>query len=392
MTKISSVTWTTKSGEKRTAYRFTYLVAGKKKFKQFTTERAASRAVRRLESTIAIETAEFTSSKTPTVSSFAKTWLKACEVGRLGEPPLEPETIVGYKGYVDNWIDQLPIGEDQQPIGDMKLGSVKRRDVVNFRAALLESHVSRITARKILTVLRSIFDYAVQKEEIEADPTYKISIKIGARHRTHIPIHSKKSMAKIVTLAYELSQSTNKQTERTWMRYSLMLELLVYCGLRLSELRGLPRTACDFKHAKLSITQRADRNGRIGPPKSARGRRTLYMPDRLVPRLKAWLQTHNHELVFPSRTGHPLFPENIRKRMWEHIQLAADVPCYTIHSARHFFASRLIENGCTPKELSTDMGHADEAFTFRVYGHLFRDEESEKRRRERSNDLVLPGS
>jgi integrase len=392
MTKVYPTRWKTASGEERTAYRIAYFVAKKKKFRQFKTERAAARFVRRLDSVVAVEEAEHHSSKTPTVASFAKTWLKACEVGRLGEPPLDPETIVGYTAYVDNWINQLPIGEDQQPIGDMKLGAVKRRDVVNFRAALLESHVSRLTARKIMTALRSIFDYAVQQEVIETDPTYKISIKISARHRTNIPIHSKKSMAKIVTLAYELSQSTNKLTQRTWVRYSLMLELLVYCGLRLSELRGLPRTACDFKHAKLSITQRADRNGRIGPPKSARGRRTLYMPDRLVPRLKAWLQTHNHDLVFPSRTGLPLFPENIRKRMWMHIQLAADVPCYTVHSTRHFFASRLIESGCSVKELSTDMGHADEGFTLRVYGHLFRDEESERRRRERSNVLVLPGS
>lgn len=257
---------------------------------------------------------------------------------------------------------------------------------------MLEADISRLTARKILTALRSILDYAVQMETIDTDPSSKITIKVGGRYRTTIPIHSKRNMARIIALAQELAKSKNKRSKRVWTRYSLMLEILVYCGLRLSELRGLPRTALDIKHAKLTVMQRADRNGRIGPPKSERGHRTLYMPETLALRLKEWLQTHNHDLVFPSATGRPLFPENIRKRMWVYIQTAADVPCYHIHSTRHFFASRLIESGATVKELSTDMGHADEGFTLRVYGHLFRDEESERRRRQRSNALVLPGS
>jgi hypothetical protein len=35
------------------------------------------------------------------------------------------------------------------------------------------------------------------------------------------------------------------------------------------------------------------------------------------------------------------------------------------------------------------MGHSDEAFTLRTYGHLFRDPETEARRRARANALVL---
>jgi integrase len=392
MSKVFTRNWTTASGETRTSYRIAYYVAKKKKFRQFKTERAAARFVRRLDSVIAVETAEHTISNTPTVRSYAKTWLEACKVGRLGEPPLDPETIVTYTGYVDNWIKMLPIGEDQQPIGDMRLGAVKRRDAMDFRAALLNSDISRITARKILTALGSIFQYAVEMEVLESNPVQRITIKTGGRHRTTFTIHTKKHMAKMIALARELAQSENKQTRRVWTRYSLMLELLVYCGLRLSELRGLPRDALDIKHAKLTVKQRADRNGRIGPPKSVRARRTLYMPETLGPRLEAWLQTHTLDLVFPSPTGRPLFPENIRKRMWMHIQEAADGPSYHIHTTRHFFASRLIEKGVSVKELSTDMGHADEGFTLRVYGHLFRDEESELRRRKRANDLVLPGS
>lgn len=381
MTKIYTTTWKTPSGETRTGYRVGYYVAGKKRFKQSTDYQKMVRFVRRLESHIVTETVAHNNAHAVTVTKFSEMWLKACEGGKLGEPPLQPETIRTYTGYVENWI--------KPKLGRKKITDVKRIDVVNFRAWLLESDISRVTAKKIFTALRSILDFAFHSEVIDNDPSHKLTVKIG-RHASKIAIHSKRDMAKIIETAIQLSNSSNKGTKRVWTRYSLMLMILVYCGLRLSELRGLPRDALDIKHAKLTVKQRADRNGRIGPPKSERGHRTLYIPDVLLAPLEEWLRSHNHELVFASPEGLPLFPENIRKRMWVEIQTRAEVPHHNIHSTRHFYASRLIESGATIKEVSTDMGHADEAFTIRVYGHLFKDLESEKRRRSRVDSLVLP--
>lgn len=42
----------------------------------------------------------------------------------------------------------------------------------------------------------------------------------------------------------------------------------------------------------------------------------------------------------------------------------------TFHSLRHTHASWLIANGCDLKTISERMGHADEATTLRIYGHL----------------------
>lgn len=385
MSNIFPRTWITASGETRTAHRVTYTVAGKKKFRQFKTVSAARAFTRRLESVIHLETAEHKNTRLPTVAQYADVWLAACKNGRLGEEPLEPETIKTYSGYVENWIKPHDISE-------LRVGAVKRKDVVSFRAHLLEACATRITARKILTALRSIFGYALDTETIDHDPTNKITIKLGRRQQTTVQIHSKADMGKMIELARALAATEDKRTAKAWQRYSLMLELLVYCGLRLSELRGLPRSALDFRLARLTVKQRADRSGRIGPPKSVRGRRNLYMPDTLAARLEVWLQTHRQALMFPSASGEPLFPENIHKRMWAYIQTAAGVPTFNIHSARHFFASRLIEDGANVKELSTDLGHADVAFTIQVYGHLFRDPESEARRRQRANTLQLRAS
>jgi len=43
---------------------------------------------------------------------------------------------------------------------------------------------------------------------------------------------------------------------------------------------------------------------------------------------------------------------------------------FPIHSLRHTFASRLIQNGATLLYVMNAMGHHSAAFTLQVYGHL----------------------
>ena len=52
------------------------------------------------------------------------------------------------------------------------------------------------------------------------------------------------------------------------------------------------------------------------------------------------------------------------------VQGKAGVARLKPHAARHFFASRLIEEGATLKELQVKLGHDDAAFTMTQYGHL----------------------
>lgn len=58
-------------------------------------------------------------------------------------------------------------------------------------------------------------------------------------------------------------------------------------------------------------------------------------------------------------------------RAFSHIRDECGLPSgITFHSLRHTHASWLIANGCDLKTISERMGHADEATTLRIYGHL----------------------
>jgi integrase len=376
MSQIYKRRWTTTTGKTREAYRIDFQVNGKWKQRQFKSKSAASLFVKSL--TTYVEEEE--RPRDPTVAEVGELWIEACRIGRDGELPLEPDTVKGYEAFLRNHINPA--------FGEREITSLTRKEVALFRDQLLLK-VARVTAKKILGALRSVCGHAIRHEILVADPTLKIGVRTGGRHKIQVAIPTKTEMTAIVAKAVALANGKSKQRRAAWTRYSLMLELMVYCGLRLSEVRGLPRHALSFQEAKLSIIQRADRRGRIGSPKSVRSRRTLYMPETLSQRLQEWVRTHNHELVFATATGLPQTGVNVRKRMWLRLLKLTECPLYHLHSTRHFFASRLIEKGCSPKELSEQMGHADEAFTLSTYGHLFKDAENERRRKERSNDLVL---
>lgn len=74
--------------------------------------------------------------------------------------------------------------------------------------------------------------------------------------------------------------------------------------------------------------------------------------------------------------------------MWKPLLEEAGVRHRGIHTLRHFYASRLIAMGESIKEVSADLGHADEAFTLTTYGHLFRDRDNVERRKARAERVI----
>jgi len=88
--------------------------------------------------------------------------------------------------------------------------------------------------------------------------------------------------------------------------------------------------------------------------------------------------------VFPSRTGTPLNPNNVRNRVLGPAAIEAGLyvevegtdgkarkrSTVGFHSFRHTCASLLFDAGRNVKQVQEWLGHADPAFTLRTYVHL----------------------
>src|SRR5262249_5810285 len=172
-----------------------------------------------------------------------------------------------------------------------------------------------------------------------------------------------------------------------------LLLTAAFHGLRASELRGLRWYDVDLKAGELHVRQRADRYGAIGSPKSNKSRRTIPLdPDLLIPALKEWklaCPKSDGDLVFPTRTGAIDTHKNMLRSL-EPVMRAAGVmhrngqPKYALHAFRHYFASWCIspkERGgreLPAKVVQEWLGHSTIAMTLDVYGHLFKDVDSDE--------------
>ena len=187
-------------------------------------------------------------------------------------------------------------------------------------------------------------------------------------------------------------------------RWRPLLITAVFTGMRSSELRGLRWSDIDFGKRLVTVQQRADDFGEIGPPKSSAGERTIRVPPIVTSALKEWQLACPRKMgpsgpgelhyVFPTGHGNIESRSNIIKRGFLPTQIAAGVTIPTerrdkdgdvimvakyggLHSLRHFYASWLINSqrdgglGLLPKAVQERLGHSSIIMTMDTYGHLF---------------------
>lgn len=201
-------------------------------------------------------------------------------------------------------------------------------------------------------------------------------------------------------------------TTANWTDWLAMLFVLIFCGLRGSELRALCWTDVDFKKNRISVTRRADRWGNIGAPKSDAGIRDIVFPPTVAKALKEWklrCPKSDYGLVFPTSTGTVQNHSNIMNRWLRLMEIEAGVCMKTIivgndgkkivkvvakygmHALRHFCASVWIEADFSPKRIQAMMGHASIDLTFDTYGYLFEARMDVEKATRRTESIVLAG-
>lgn len=369
--------------------------------KQFKTKREATRWVEENAQAIRAKT-HVPDSQSITISAMASRWLDAVKQGRGERGPAEVSTLRQYRYHVDHFI--VP------RLGAMKLCDLTKGEVADFKTWLLTTK-SRPLSRKVLTSLKGLLNEAVEQNKVATNVATSVAIGIDKRTQAKVAVPSIDDIKAILAKLDELSSQANKQQAKAWRRYRALISTDIHTGLRASELRGLPWTAVDFEGAKVHVRQRADENGTVAEvTKSDAGYRSIAIPASLVALLREWkLESGGHALAFPTTSGRPMSLANIFNRAWKPLQLAAGVADpvkdengnvvrdkdgvprlavrYNFHMLRHFHASMLIADQANPKDVQVEMGHAGIQITFDLYGHLFTDEESSKRRSERSERL-----
>jgi len=342
---------TTSDGTKR--YDAAWRVGRKIKTKTFTKRRAADNfltdQVRKVQTGVYVEI-------TPTTfREYAETWLKG-----LGN--LKPSTRRTYGD--DLHLHLIPA------LGDLPLGQIGPEEI----NAYLGTQAGKLRPKTLtnqLSLLAKIMSDAVEAHRLTVNRLHRSkairrpkAIREDDEIRVEVLTHAE------INLALDALPPA-------WYPFFLTA---VCTGMRLGELLAL--TWADFDEATGRLwVRRSYYKGHFYLPKTKRSRRPVDIGDQLLAVLRGVRRARFGDgpapaaaLIFPSRTGGPLIPENLRRRVWGPALKKAKVRHVRIHSLRHFYASALIAQGENIKYISSQLGHASVAITVDRYGHLFPDE------------------
>ncbi|WP_326645771.1 tyrosine-type recombinase/integrase [Streptosporangium sp. NBC_01755] len=82
-----------------------------------------------------------------------------------------------------------------------------------------------------------------------------------------------------------------------------------------------------------------------------------------------WDDWEEHGLVFTSRRGMPMEPDNLR-RGWGAIRKAAGLGDMRFHGLRHTCVTLLLNLGVPPQVVRDIVGHSDIKVTMTIYAHV----------------------
>lgn len=368
MFKIRKRTWQSRSGAK-TAWFVDYRdAAGNRRGKQFDRKKEAEAwAVTAInEVRQGTHTPDSTS---VTVAQAADQWLDSVRASDR-----EPTTIAAYDQHVRLHI--VPV------CGRIKLSQLTAPKVRKFLDGWL-SNLSRPMATRVFRSFKAILTEAQARGLVAQNVALAVKVPNAPRRGNKVIIPSKAELRAILAAA---ASSENLMARA-------MVELIIYTGLRASEVRGLAWRSVDLGNGKVRVDSRADARGGHGAPKSVAGVRVVPIPAVLVATLREWKLAcphHADNLVFPSPKGRVLSHGVMGKNYLKPILIAAGVTKpgkdededeaaakYTAHVFRHAAASLWIEQGLNPKRVQTLVGHSSIQVTFDTYGHLFEERDRE---------------
>lgn len=171
-------------------------------------------------------------------------------------------------------------------------------------------------------------------------------------------------------------------------RWRAMVLLAGWCAMSFGELAGLRRSGVDMLHGTLRVERAVGEtaSGRLfeKDPKTAARRRTVAIPEPLLPALRLHLEEFVDPdpmaRVFTSPRGGPLRRSSFGDEFAAAVT-AAGLAGVTFHDLRHAGGTLAAQLGATERELQARLGHASPAAA-RRYQHA-----AERRNRELSDRI-----
>lgn len=264
----------------------------------------------------------------------------------------------------------------QRPICQVKTSEVKKWYIQLHD----EKGKKRGTIGTIHSLLRQSFQMAYEEDVIEKNP-FNFSL-------TFLPNDAEKRQA--LTPQQQTSLLEFMQTDAISRRYYDIYIILLWTGLRASELCGLTIHDLDFNNRLIHVDHQLFYDGRgnyaIGPTKTKSGVRIIPMTDDVYNAFKRLLERRNIKtelfidgktgFIFLNNQGKPRYVNELNKttmRIMKRYNAAhpdSQLHHVTPHVFRHTFCTNMVNAGMPIKDIQYIMGHSSIDITMNLYSHV----------------------
>ncbi len=244
--------------------------------------------------------------------------------------------------------------------GELRIESIRSTRVESWRdEQVSERGMSRRNANKLLAILHGIFEHAVRKHGLLANPVKDVEKLRESYDAERFDFYSPEEVRELV------AKASDAQDGAVYLTAS-------FSGLRRGELIGLLWEDVDFENHSLRVWETVTLRER-GRPKSRKSR-TVPMVEDVASALQALKERERHtqpkDPVFANEEGEAIDGSALRRRYIEDLDRAG-LRFLRFHDLRHTFGSLAI-NSVSIVQVQAWMGHSDIKTTMRYLHHKSR--------------------
>ncbi|MCF8294787.1 MAG: site-specific tyrosine recombinase XerD [Bacteroidales bacterium] len=235
---------------------------------------------------------------------------------------------------------------------------ISRQDIQDFLEFINEAGLLASSQARILSAIRSFFQFLLQEGKISSDPSELIEAPRTARKLPDVlSVQEIDELEKLIDLSKPEGH-----------RNLAILEVLFSCGLRVSELTGLRLSKIYEKDHFIQITGKGGKTRLVPISDRALQYLNYYLHHQ---RNALTIQKGYEDIVFLNRRGKALTRVMIFTIIKDLVARAGFTKNISPHSFRHSFATCLIEGGADLRAVQAMLGH-ESILTTEIYTHIDR--------------------
>ena len=257
---------------------------------------------------------------------------------------MSPNTVASYCHDVEAFLEAI----------DLAPRAITPEDIQRYLGQVAAEGLSKRSSARLLSALRSFFDWCVQEGEIKDNPCDRADApKLGK----YLPAVLSIEEVTAILESVDLKKPYGK-------RNRAILEVLYGCGLRVSEAATLRISHVHLPEGFVDVIGKGDKQRLVPLGEVAADAIRAYLEERPVPADRSC-----EDILFLNKFGKPLSRISIFKLVKDQAMIAGIQKEISPHTFRHSFATHLIENGADLRIVQEMLGH-ESILTTEIYTHI----------------------